>query len=191
MKRRRAISLIELLAVLSGCSIVLGLTASLLHQTMRSQTNTRRFFDVERNIQRLARQFRSDVQGSIETSIEDEVDDDGQFLRLRFANGRTVEYQRHAEKIVRVVLRDAAPTAREEYSLSETIVVDVRELESPERWELLISTPSSPPTNESPPASINVRELPIYLQVEAIPGRDLRHAPRTDANDNNADAEAT
>jgi hypothetical protein len=191
MKPRRAISLIELLAVLSGCSIVLGLTASLLHQTMRSQTNTRRFFDVERNMQRLARQFRSDVHASIETSIEDEVNDDGQFLRLRFANGRTVEYQRHAEKIVRVALRDAAPTAREEYSLSETIVVDVRELESPERWELSISTPSPQPTNESPPAPINVRELPISFQVEAIPGRDLRHAPRTEANDDNADAEAT
>jgi hypothetical protein len=191
MKRRRAISLIELLAVLSGCSLVLGLTASLLHQTMRSQTNTRRFFDVERNVQRLARQFRSDVHGSIETSADDEAGDDGQFLRLRFADGGAVEYQRHAEKIVRIASRDAAPTAREEYSLSETIVVDVRELESPDRWELSISTSPPQPKNQLPSAPMDIHESPIFLQVEAIPGRDLRHAPPTDANDDNANAEAT
>jgi hypothetical protein len=63
-------------------------------------------------------------------------------------------------------------------------------LESPERWELSISTPPQP-KSQSPPAPMDIRELPIFLQVEAIPGRDLRHAPPEDANDDNANAEAT
>src|SRR5215213_9134199 len=104
MRSRRAISLIELLAVLSGCSVVLGLTASLLHQTMRAQSHTRDFFDVERNAQRLARQFRRDVHAAAADSIDvDAADaDDGELLRIQLPDGQSVAYQRAAEKIIRI-----------------------------------------------------------------------------------------
>src|SRR5688500_18291789 len=105
MRRRHGISLIELLAVLSGCSVVLGLTASLLHQTMRAQSHTRDFFDVERNAQRLARQFRSDVHAAAADSIDDidaEGVSDGELLRLQLPDGQTIRYQRAAEKIIRI-----------------------------------------------------------------------------------------
>ena len=101
MRSRRAVSLIELLAVLSGCSIVLGLTASLLHQTMRAQSHTRDFFDVERNAQRLARQFRSDVHAAAADSIEADLADagDGVLLQMELPDGQSVAYRRTAEKI--------------------------------------------------------------------------------------------
>lgn len=177
MRRRRAISLIELLAVLSGCSIVLGLTASLLHQTMRAQSHTRDFFTVERNAMRLSRQFRADVHAATANSIDVVADDagDGALLRLQLPDGEVVEYQRDAEKIIRITSPGDAPTSREEYALSEAMAVTVREAGSPRRYQLSITSAAPQPTKETPLSSADVRATPISLEVEAAPARDLRY----------------
>ena len=179
MRRRRAISLIELLAVLTGCSVVLGLTASLLHQTMRAQSHTRDFFTVERNALRLSRQFRADVHAAEADSIDVVADDagDGALLRLQLPDGQTVEYQRAAEKIIRLTSPGDAPTAREEYALNETMTVTVREADAPQRYLLSITSPAPQPSKDAPPSSANVRATPINLEVEATPARDLRYSP--------------
>ena len=178
MRRRRAISLIELLAVLSGCSVVLGLTASLLHQTMRAQSHTREFFDVERSAQRLARQFRSDVHAAAADSIDivDSKNADGsELLRLRLPDGQTIAYQRSAAKVIRIVTQADAPTAREEYVLSESMEIDVRETDSPQR--LVLSIASTPlPSQDAPWSSANLRAATIHVEVEATPARNLRDA---------------
>ena len=187
MRKRRAISLIELLAVLSGCSVVLGLTASLLHQTMRAQSHTRDFFDVERNAQRLARQFRSDVHAAAADSIDDvdaEGVSDGEMLRLQLPDGLTITYQRAAEKIIRIASQTDAPTAREEYALSESMEIDVRELDGPLRYALSISSAPPQPSKEAPPSPASIRATPVNLEVEAAPARDLRYAaPATSAGE--------
>lgn len=186
MRRRRAISLIELLAVLSGCSVVLGLTASLLHQTMRAQSHTRDFFDVERNAQRLARQFRSDVHAAAADSIEVDAEDagDGELLRIQLPDGQSVAYQRAAEKIIRIASQSDGPTAREEYALSETMEIDVRELDAPQRYALSITSAPPQPSKESPPSPASIRATPVNLEVEAAPARDLRYAaPATSAGE--------
>jgi hypothetical protein len=179
MRRRRGISLIELLAVLSGCSVVLGLTASLLHQTMRAQSHTRDFFDVERNAQRLARQFRSDVHAAAADSIDDGNADeasDGDLLRLRLPDGETITYQRAAEKIIRIASQRDAPTAREEYALSELMEIDVREADSPQRFVLSITSTPLQPSRDVPSSPANIRAATVNLEVEAAPARDLRFA---------------
>ena len=178
MRQRRAISLIELLAVLSGCSIVLGLTASLLHQTMRAQSHTRDFFTVERNALRLSRQFRADVHAAAANSIDVVADDagDGALLRLQLPDGQVVEYQRDAEKIIRLTSPGDAPTSREEYALSEAMTITVREADAPPRYLLSITSAAPQPAEESPPSSANVRATPISLEVEAAAARDLRYS---------------
>lgn len=187
MRRRRGISLIELLAVLSGCSVVLGLTASLLHQTMRAQSHTRDFFDVERNAQRLARQFRSDVHAAAADSIDDvdaEGVSNGELLRLRLPDGQTIAYQRAAEKIIRIASRADGPTAREEYALSESMEIDVRKLDAPQRYALSITSMPPQPSKEAPPSPASIRATPVNLEVEAAPARDLRYAaPATSAGE--------
>jgi hypothetical protein len=187
MRRRRGISLIELLAVLSGCSVVLGQTASLLHQTMRAQSHTRDFFDVERNAQRLARQFRSDVHAAAADSIDD-VDAEGasagELLRLQLPDGQTIAYQRAAEKIIRVASQADGPTAREEYALSESMEIDVRELDGPLRYALSITSTPPQPSKVAPPSPARIRATPVNLEVEAAPARDLRYAaPATSAGE--------
>ena len=178
MSRRRGISLIELLAVLSGCSIVLGLTASLLHQTMRAQSHTRDFFDVERNAQRLARQFRSDVHAAAADSIDIDLADagDGVLVQMELSDGRSIAYQRAAEKIIRIASQADGPTAREEYALSESMEIDVRELDAPQRFVVSITTAPPQPSQEAPPSPASIRATPVNLQVEATPARDLRYS---------------
>ena len=179
MRRRRAISLIELLAVLSGCSVVLGLTASLLHQTLRAQSHTRDFFTVERNVQRLARQFRSDVHAAATDSI-DLVDSEdingGELLRLQLPDGQTIAYQRSAAKVIRIVTQTDAPTAREEYTLSESMEIDVRRADSPQRLILSIASAPPLPSQDAPLSSTNLRAATVHLEVEAAPARNLRYA---------------
>jgi type II secretory pathway component PulJ len=179
MRRRRGISLIELLAVLSGCSVVLGLTASLLHQTMRAQSHTREFFDVERSSQRLARQFRSDVHAAATDSI-DVVDSedapDRELLRLQLPDGQTIAYQRSAAKVIRIVTQTDAPTAREEYALSESMEIDVRRVDSPQRLVLSIVSAPPLPSQDAPLSSANLRAATVHLEVEAAPARNLRYA---------------
>ena len=178
MRHRRAISLIELLAVLTGCSIILGLTASLLHQTMRAQSHTRDFFTVERNALRLSRQFRADVHAAAANSIDVVADDagDGALLRLQLPAGEVVEYLRVAEKIIRLTSPEDGTTAREEYTLSEAMAVTVREVDAPERYLLSITSLASPPSTDTPPSAGDVRATPINLEVEATPARDLRYS---------------
>lgn len=179
MRSRRGISLIELLAVLSGCSVALGLTASLLHQTMRAQSHTRDFFDVERNAQRLARQFRSDVHAAAADSIDDidaEGASDGELLRLRLHDGQTISYQRAAEKIIRIVSQTDAPTAREEYVLSELMEIDMREADSPQRFVLSVTSTPPLPSQAAPSSPANIRAATVNLEVVAAPARDLRFA---------------
>jgi len=179
MRRRRGISLIELLAVLSGCSVVLGLTTSLLHQTMRAQSHTREFFDVERSAQRLARQFRSDVHAAATDSIDliDAKDaSDGELLRLRLPDGQTIVYQRAAAKVIRIATQTGAATAREEYALSESMEIDVRQTDSPQRLVLSIASPPPLPSQSAPSSPVNVRAAMVHLEVEATPARDSRYA---------------
>ena len=186
MRKRRAISLIELLAVLSGCSVVLGLTASLLHQTMRAQSHTRDFFDVERNAQRLARQFRSDVHAAAADSIDVDAAGagGGELLRIQLPDGQSVAYQRAAEKIIRIASQLDGPTAREEYTLSESMEINVRELDAPQRYALSITSTPPQPSKESPPSPASIRATPVNLEVEAAPARDLRYAaPATSAEE--------
>lgn len=177
MRNRRAISLIELLAVLSGCSVVLGLTASLLHQTMRAQSHTRKFFDVERTSQRLARQFRSDVHaaavGAIDIGDEEISDDD--LIRLEVSKDQTVRYQRAADKIIRISSQGDGATAREEYALGDSMRVRVRRLQGPQRFVLLIDSSPTRPSLKSPSSLSRIHEAPVSLQVEAIPARDWRY----------------
>jgi type II secretory pathway component PulJ len=179
VRRRRAISLIELLAVLSGCSVVLGLTASLLHQTMRAQSHTRDFFDVERNVQRLARQFRSDVHAAATDSIDIVDSEDApnrELFRLQLPDGETIAYQRAAAKVIRIATQADVPTAREEYALSESMEIDVRRTDSPQR--LILSNVSTPPlpSQDASLSSTNLRAATVHLEVEAAPARNLRYA---------------
>jgi hypothetical protein len=155
-RTRRGISLIEMLIVITGCAGILSLSAVLLHRGMRAQEDTRYFFAVERAAWRL---------------------DDGAFIVMQFADGESVEYRRQGAQIVRILSHDGDATATEQYSLASVSELVLREEQSPRRLILTVeSSPEAwlPAANKPRPG---VREQPINLRVEAVIGRDARHAP--------------
>jgi hypothetical protein len=173
MNRRSGFSLVEVVTVMGGLAVVLSLSATLLTHAMRSQSETRRFFDVERHAVELAGQFRSDVHraGSAETDASKLGKDE--LAELRLEGGETVVYQRKAEMLIRVLSMDGKPRAREEYRLGSQVDMAVRREDAPARLVLSV-TPREikPPGPDDPP--VDVRDMPAPLQVEAVLGRDAR-----------------
>jgi hypothetical protein len=176
-RTRRGISLIEMLIVITGCAGILSLSAVLLHRGMRAQEDTRYFFAVERAAWRLAEQFREDAHRADAVVLEDSRLDDGAFIVMQFADGESVEYRRQGAQIVRILSHDGDATATEQYSLASVSELVLREEQSPRRLILTVeSSPEAwlPAANKPRPG---VREQPINLRVEAVIGRDARHAP--------------
>ncbi|BBO35271.1 type II secretion system protein [Lacipirellula parvula] len=176
MRRRQAMTLIELLAVISACSVVLGLAASLLLTTMRSVNDTQRFFTGERNALRLARQFRADMHQADGAKIELAAEDGVETLRLQFPDGQTVDYRQNNDRVLRLASLPDDLTAREEFILGDQLQVEFKELDAPRRWVLRATANPLPTATDSTPGPRNVRKTPLRLAIEAIPGRDQRYA---------------
>ncbi|WP_428306270.1 type II secretion system protein [Lacipirellula sp.] len=176
MRRRQAMTLIELLAVISACSVVLGVAASLLLTTMRSVNDTQRFFTGERNALRLARQFRADVHQADATTIELAAEEGGETLRLQFPDGQTVAYRQAKDRILRLASLPDDRTAREEFILGDALHVEFKQLDDPSRWALHATANPLPTATDARSTPVNVRETPLRLAIEAIPGRDDRYA---------------
>lgn len=168
---RRATSLVELLVVLTGCSVVLTLGGQILHRSMRSQVETRHFFDVERAALRLARQFRQDVHAARKATIEVKAAGDGPFLRLDLPGDQVVEYRRQAERIVRVLSRKDGSAGREDFTFSAAMKVGLQEESPPRRLVLTIITSADPRVDALYKAAPSVREAPVNLQAVALIGR--------------------
>lgn len=192
---RRGVSLIELIVIMSAASAVLSTSAVILHRTMRSQEQTRYFFENERAAQRLARQFRADVRGAVSLKVTEgavaSVDSEGSaaaepFLTLRLADstgagddqGTTIDYRRTATGILRTATRDDEPTTREDYAVASMAQIELREEASPRRLVLTITADPAdlhPKLGERTPT---IRDTPVNMEAVAIVGRDARFVPK-------------
>ena len=179
MRRRRGFSLIELIAVMSGCSVVLSMSAALLHRAMQTQAQTRYFFESERTALRLSGDFRRDVNRAVTAEAGDSSLADGVFLQLQLDEGQEVEYRRRSEAVVRTLSRAGEPVSREEYLLSSDMEIAVSEEASSRRILLSITTDPRRKFRRNLPTAVaaaSIREAPISLQVSAVVGRDRRFA---------------
>jgi type II secretory pathway component PulJ len=203
---RRGVSLIELMVIMSAASAVLSTSAVILHRTMRSQEQTRYFFENEHAAQRLARQFRADVRGAVSLEMIEvavaNVDPEGTaaepFLTLRLADSAgedegevaTIEYRRTATGILRTATSDDGPTAREDYAIASIAQIQLREDTSPRRLVLTITADPAdlhPQLGERTPT---IRDTPVNMEAVAIVGRDARFVPKAaDAADVSARTE--
>jgi hypothetical protein len=192
---RRGVSLIELMVIMSAASAVLSTSAVILHRTMRSQEQTRYFFENEHAAQRLARQFRADVHGAVSLEMIEgavpNVDPEASaaaepFLTLRLADSAgeddgevaTIEYRRTATGILRTATRDDEPTAREDYAIASIARIQLREDVSPRRLVLTITADPAdlhPKLGERTPT---IRDTPVNMEAVAIVGRDARFVPK-------------
>jgi hypothetical protein len=174
MRTRRGISLVEMLTAMSGFTVMLTVTAALLHRSMQSQAETRYFFDSERTAWRLCRQFREDVHAAGSATVEDNGSEEGVLVRLQLRGDEKVQYERSSGKIVRNLVRGEQRVSREEYQLSPRMDLQFREEGSPRRLVLTIVTKAGPPLVRPGELAASLRELPVNLSVEAILSRDWR-----------------
>jgi hypothetical protein len=159
MKTRRAISLAELLVVMSTCSIILTMSASLIHRAMRAQSESRSFYHAERSALRLSRQIRHDVHLAKAVSIGSGDTGSDNLLRLEWADGRTVEYSYAEGEVLRLLSRPGGAVSREQFAFPAPVELSIRREVAPSRVVLTLTASDRDPSHP--------RALIGDLQVEA------------------------
>jgi hypothetical protein len=166
--KRRAVSLLELILAMSACTVILTLSAALLHRIMHAQSRSREFQDVERSALRLAQQFRHDVHAATDAFIEADLGE-GRFLRLQLAGERAVEYRRSEGAVLRIVLEAGNTRGREEFAFPANIELTMSR-DPPRLITLSIASrpEESAPKDQSPAGAFDVR---VNLQASAALNR--------------------
>jgi prepilin-type N-terminal cleavage/methylation domain-containing protein len=174
MNTRRGVSLIELLVVMSACTVLMTLTGALLHRIMQIQIQSRSQFGAERAALRLSQQFRGDVQRARTAVTDNSSKDERPFLRLVLMDGRSVEYSRLNEVVVRVESGDHRHVWREEFSFPGVEALKIEQTSAPQR---LVLTVIRKPGEQAPAGDNTLKRADspsMSLCAEATVGRDLR-----------------
>jgi hypothetical protein len=172
MKSRRGASLVELLMVMSAGTVVLTMSAGLIHQIMHAQSKARAFADVERTSLRLATAFRRDVQEATAAELAEADAGERVFLRLTLPENQTVEYGRREANIVRVLFEGSRSVAREAFEFPAGIELAVRREEA----RLIVLTIHSRPgeiPGEGGSSEASAFAVPVNLQVQAALKREM------------------
>jgi len=164
MKRRRAVSLVELLLAMSACAAILTMSTTLIHRVLHAQSKARLFFDSERAALRLAEHFRRDVHAA--TAAADANLGEDVFLRLQFAADEVVEYRRSETTVVRIDRNGNETRAREEFAFPANIEVTLRK-ESADLLALTITAQPVGPSNEEGRPRSSAYSVPVSLHALA------------------------
>jgi hypothetical protein len=174
MKRPQGFSIVELITVLGGVTVLLSLTAVLLTRAMQSQSQTRHYFEAQRHALDLSEQFRHDVHQARSAELDRAALKEKELVRLTFDEDETVAYMRIENGLARVLAKADQQISREEYELGGLIEPDVRQKDSPTRLVLSMTSPDVAASGpDEPPARI--REKPVLLRAEAALGGDWRN----------------
>ena len=170
---RKGISLVELLIVMSAATVILTISAALVHRIMHAHAKARAFINVERISLRLANAFRSDVHQAISATTSDAAQDERAFLRLELPGGQQLEYRREGGTILRILFDGERTASREAFAFPAGIELASRKDGS---GLIVLSITSSP--GEMPSADgasqPNSYAVPVNLHVEAALNRDQR-----------------
>jgi hypothetical protein len=176
MSHRRGVSLVELMFTLSACTVILTMSAGLIHRAMHAQSKARLFCDVERSALRLAESFHRDVHAARSVLTGDEAGGHEAFLRLELAGGEMVEYRQATGRVERLSLVDGAARAREAFIFpAETRLT--AEVESTRL--VVLSTVVANDAEEQTVYPLPSYTITVSFRAEAVLGRNasLADAP--------------
>ena len=141
MTRRHAHSLVELLLAMSACTVILTMSAALIHRVLFVHSKTQAIIGGERAALRLSEHFRRDVHAaeSAEKGVINGAG--GVVLRLKLTGGQSIEYRRAEGTVLRVLLEGEAVRSREEFDFPGEIELAIRD-ESPGLVTLSMTSPS-------------------------------------------------
>jgi hypothetical protein len=171
MTQRRGVSLVELLLTMSACSVILTMSAALIHRVMHTQSKIRACGDVERSALRLSNAFRGDVRRATQAVTETANLEEQTLLRLQFTSGEFIDYRHSEGTVTRVHTKSGEPTALEAFPFPPDIDVAVRPA-GPHRLQLTITSrplEAGSVKGEMQSAAFAVR---VALHVEATLSRD-------------------
>ena len=172
MKHRRAISLLELLLIMSAAIVVLSLTGVLLHRAMLVQLQSRERANVENTTLRFSEQFRRDVHDSREVTTDKTHNKAGVFFRATTGSSRTIEYTRQDGTILRVESGGDRPVRRESFEFPSTAELHIEQATAPARIVLTIQrrAAESPVASSASPHDTTI--VPVSLHLEPLIGRN-------------------
>jgi len=174
---RNAVSLTELLFVLSMCTLVLSMSGVLLQRVMRIESTSRAFTDSERSCTRLSHQLRDDIHQAVSAELVSVTTAEGVFVRLQQLNEVSVEYGRKADRLQRTIRKANEIVARDEFIIPRFATVAIRRLQAPDRIVLLIAPPSLAAATDADRQLQSYRAIPVGVEIEAT----LRQLPATSA----------
>lgn len=176
---RRAVSLAELLVVMTACTIILSMSAALIHRAMRAHSTTRAFLDNERTALRLSGQFRDDVQrATTATATETQRDDRRSsvpFVQLQLPGQKAIDYYFKSGTIVRLMSIDSRPISQEEFSFPRSATLALHEESEPQRLILTITAEETPSDAHTLASTSQGQRKSVALQVEVSVGRRTRY----------------
>jgi hypothetical protein len=170
-KLRNGLSLVELVAAVSACSVILTTCAVLLHRAMRADSDSRSFGDIERNAARLSNQFRDDVHKASVSLLDRSKTGNEVVLKLKLSKDQSLEYSCSVGKVLRTLTQDGKVRAREEFVFPQQSEFAIHERDSPKRIILSITTRPKGVAGDVRPLK-TYHAIPLSLQIEAVVNRD-------------------
>ncbi len=171
--RRRGITLIEFLVVVTAVASMLGLSAVTIQVLLRLNVDGQSRVTSSLAVERLARQFRTDVHGSdrAELASDPQARSTPANLRLTYDPDRVIAYSAddHTGTVVRTESRAGKRTTHESYALGHSHAARFELRAEPRRpWAVLVMTQ----------VGISKAEPPRPLEVIALQGKDRAHQIR-------------
>jgi prepilin-type N-terminal cleavage/methylation domain-containing protein len=164
MKRRRGFTLIEMVAVVTIGTVLMGIAVLLLHSLLKSHDSGREHINYYRTLNRLAEQFRSDAHATEKTSSAD----DGKTFDFlpNAADSAKIRYQLLPGRIDRTELKGEKAVRQDSYKLLPDMqaAINIQTDKDTEIASILIS-PNQDQTK---------LYHPLPVRIDAVLGRDLK-----------------
>ena len=184
--KRRGWTLVELLVVITIMSVLLATVAVMVQTIMRQQRSFGQGVTQQRTLALLARQIRHDIHAAVrvesvtaeqtggnQETQKEEGTEETTAIRCTWLDGRSVSYQLHSGRLLRVVRQPGQEKAtRQPFTLPRGAQVRLVE---PDGGKPPIATIEiSYFAGRTVPASHSTEQARRKLVIEALIGRDLR-----------------
>lgn len=110
---RRALTMVEILVVISVMGVLMGTVATVVSRTLRAEARTQNHVSDIRAAWQLADQFRADVRGARRVVVPNDAN--GNRLRVEAANAQVIDYSSDGRRILRTVADSSATPSRNDY----------------------------------------------------------------------------
>jgi type II secretory pathway pseudopilin PulG len=169
-QRSRGTTLVELLVVITVCSVIMSASGVLLHGMYRADKETRQAIATDASVARFSLQFRRDAHAADEVSVVTETDGKTAGIMFRAAGQPSIEYRWQGTDVVRTVKESDKTVHRDSFGFAPGTSI---------AWQL--------PPARSPLVAVQISRVPrrgvkmasiLQQRIEAVIG--LAHNGRTE-----------